>query len=103
LIESSGIVRRLLIGGSFVTNFVTNKAEPKDIDTVIVLLEDIDFDSLTSIQYTVTDRDALKRRFKGDYLDIIVVRDGTGRMQKAIEFFQTNRDDKQVGIVEVVF
>jgi len=40
----SGIVERLVIGGSF----VTSKSEPNDIDIVIVLSNDLDFDALYS-------------------------------------------------------
>jgi hypothetical protein len=95
--KTSGIVERIIVGGSF----VTAKPEPNDIDVVIILSSDVDFDTLTPSQYVVTDRDALRRVFKGGDLDVIVVRESTGRMQTAIEFFQTNRDNKEVGIVEV--
>ncbi|MCI0489605.1 MAG: hypothetical protein L0229_23700 [Blastocatellia bacterium] len=94
---ASGIVERIIIGGSF----VTARPKPNDIDLVIVVSQDTDFDSLTPSQYIIADRAALNRVFKGGHLDVIVVREGTGRMQTAIEFFQTNRDNKRVGIVEV--
>jgi len=48
-----------------------------------------------------TDRDALRRVFKGGDLDVIVVRDSTTQMKTALEFFQTNRDNKAVGAVEM--
>ena len=93
----SGIVERLVIGGSF----VTSKSEPNDIDIVIVLSHDLDFDALTPSQYAVTDRSALRRVFKTDALDIVTVRSGTAQMDLVLEFFQSKRDNKQVGVVEV--
>jgi hypothetical protein len=95
--KASGIVEKIIVGGSF----VTAKPDPNDIDLVIVLSKDIDFDTLAPSQYVITDRDALRRVFRGGDLDVIVVRESTKRMQTAIEFFQTNRDNKEVGIVEV--
>jgi hypothetical protein len=97
--KSSGIVERLFIGGSF----ITTKSKPNDIDLVIVISKDVDFDSLNPSQMVVADRASLSRVFKGGTFDVIVVRNGTGRMQTAIEFFQTNRDNKPIGIVEVTF
>jgi len=49
--KASGIVDRVVVGGSF----VTSKPEPNDIDVVIVLPNDLDFDALTPSQYAVTD------------------------------------------------
>lgn len=93
----SGIVDRLVVGGSF----VTAKPEPNDIDVVIILSIGLDFEALTARQYTVTDRRALRRVLKTEALDIITVRDGTTRMDLVLEFFQSKRDNKQVGVVEV--
>jgi len=95
--KRSGIVERLVVGGSF----VTSKPEPNDIDVVIVVDSDLDFDALTPSQYTVTDRRALRRVLKTEALDIITVRNGTTRMDLVLELFQSKRDNKQVGVVEV--
>lgn len=97
LARSSGIVDGVVVGGSF----VTSKAEPNDIDVVIVLSNDLDFDALTPIQYSVTDRSALRRVLKSGALDVVTVRSGTTQMDLMLEFFQSKRDNKQVGIVEV--
>jgi hypothetical protein len=93
----SGIVQRVIIGGSF----VTAKSVPNDVDAVIVIAKDVDIETLVQHQYIATDRDALRRVLKGDDFDVIVVREGTKRMQTIIEFFQSNRDNKPVGVVEV--
>jgi uncharacterized protein DUF6932 len=95
--QGSGIVDRLVIGGSF----VTSKPEPNDIDLVIILSKDVDFEVLTPSQYSVTDRRALRRVLKTEALDVITVRNGTSRMDLVLEFFQSKRDNKQVGVVEV--
>lgn len=95
--RSSGIVNRLVVGGSF----VTSTAEPNDIDVVIILSNDLDFEALTPSQFTVTDRRALRRVLKTEALDTITVRNGTTQMDLVLEFFQSKRDNKQVGVVEV--
>jgi hypothetical protein len=95
--KASGIVERIIVGGSF----VTAKPQPNDIDVVMVLSGDVDFTVLTPSQYAVTDRDTWRRVFRGDDLDVIVVRGSTGRRQTAVEFLQANRDNKKVGVVEV--
>ena len=93
----SGIVRRIILGGSF----ITAKRIPNDVDAVIIITKNIELDSLTQSQYIMADRDALRRVLKGDDFDVIVVREGTSSMQTIIEFFQSNRDNKPIGIVEV--
>jgi predicted nucleotidyltransferase len=86
LCRASEIVVKVFLGGSF----VSAKSDPNDIDIILVLSSDVDFNTLTAVQATVLDRDALRRVFRGSDLDVLVVREGTGRLQTAIEFFQTN-------------
>ena len=93
----SGIVKRIIIGGSF----VSAKPVPNDVDVVIVIAKDVEIETLAQSEYVVADRDALRRVLKGDDFDVIVVREETTRMQTIIEFFQSNRDNKPVGVVEV--
>jgi hypothetical protein len=93
----SGIVQRLILGGSF----VTAKTEPNDVDLIVVITKDLEIESLAQSQYVMADRDALQRVLKGDDFDVIIVREGARRMQTIIEFFQSNRDNKAVGVVEV--
>jgi len=50
----------------------------------------------------LVDRDAIRRRFRGGNLDVLPIRNGTRRMQEALEFFQYNRTAKPIGIVEVI-
>ncbi|MGA9767680.1 MAG: hypothetical protein WBV94_01470 [Blastocatellia bacterium] len=93
----SGIVKRVIIGGSF----VSAKPVPNDIDAVIVIAKDVEIETLAQSQHVVADRDALRRVLKGNDFDVIVVREETVRMQTIIEFFQSSRDNKPVGVVEV--
>ncbi|HST23291.1 MAG TPA: hypothetical protein VLR90_19360 [Blastocatellia bacterium] len=93
----SGVVKRIIIGGSF----VSAKPVPNDIDVVIVLAKDVEIETLAHNQHVVADRDALRRVLRGDDIDPKVVREETPGMQTIIEFFQSNRDNKAVGVVEV--
>jgi hypothetical protein len=97
LAKASGIAERIIIAGSF----VTAKLEPNDVDLVIVLAPEVEFGALTPSQYAVADRDALRRVLRGGGCDVIVARAGTKPLQAAIEFFQTNRNNKAVGVVEL--
>jgi uncharacterized protein DUF6932 len=91
----SGIVKQIIIGGSF----VSAKPVPNDVDIVIVIAKNAEIETLAQSQYVVADRDALRRVLKGDDFDVIIVREETTRMQTIIEFFQSNRDNKPVGVV----
>ncbi len=97
LARASGIAERLVIGGSF----VTGKAEPNDVDLVIMLAAEIDFDALTPSQYVVASRQAMRRVVRGHDYDVLMVRAGTSSVEPTLEFFQSTRSDKRVGLVEV--
>jgi hypothetical protein len=75
---------------------------PNDVDILIIFNEATDITQLRPNQLLLVDRDAIRRKFHGDDLDVLPVRNGTRRMQVALEFFQYNRDAKSVGIVEVI-
>ena len=96
--RTAGIVDRFIIAGSF----VTAKAVPNDVDILIIFNAATDITQLRLNQRLLVDRDAIRRRFRGDDLDVLPVRNGTRRMQAALEFFQYNRDAKPIGIVEVI-
>jgi len=97
--RDSGIVDRFIIAGSF----VTVKAVPNDVDILIIFNSTTDITQLTPNQRLLIDRGAIRRRFRGDDLDVLPIRNGTRRMQATLEFFQYNRNAKPVGIVEVIF
>ena len=93
--RESGIVERLIFGGSFVT--VT--AEPNDFDVMIVFGSDVDVMTLRPYQLDLIDDVRARRRFRGD---LFPVRSGTPRAEKLLAFFQKTRLGKVVGVVEVV-
>jgi hypothetical protein len=95
--KTAGIVSRIVVGGSY----VTANPEPNDIDLVVLFSIEGETRELRPIQYNVTRRSALRRVLGTEHLDVIVSRDGSQQAQRAVEFFQTNRDNKQVGVVEV--
>lgn len=94
---ASGIVARILVVGSF----ITAKPEPNDVDLVLVVVAELEFEELKPSQYAVTNRQALRRVVKGTDYDVAVARAGTAKAQEVLEFFQLNRRGKQIGIVEV--
>lgn len=95
--EVSGIVNRIIVGGSY----VTANPQPNDIDLVILLSEEVEPGELMPHQYNVTRRSALRRVLKGTDIDVVVARQGSTQAKIAVEFLQTNRDNKSVGVVEV--
>ncbi|MBI1925311.1 hypothetical protein HYR99_13800 [Candidatus Poribacteria bacterium] len=96
--RAAGVVDRFIIAGSF----VTAKAVPNDVDILIIFNTATNLTQLRPDQRLLVDRDAVRRRFRGDDLDVLPVRNSTQRMQAALEFFQYNRDAKLIGIVEVI-
>lgn len=92
--RQSGIVRRILIAGSY----VTSKAEPNDFDCLIVLDPAIVGTILVPFQYNLISRRQARRTFQGD---VVPALDGSASCVEYVEFFQTARDGNRVGIVEI--
>lgn len=90
----SGIVKKFLVAGSF----VTAKAEPNDFDCLLVIDNAIIESPLPPYQYNLVSRKSVRKLFKGD---IVPVLEGSDEMSEYFEFFQTTRSDEQVGIVEI--
>jgi len=80
---------------------VTSKMAPNDIDLVLILKADVRFEELLPNQYIVANRNGLRRVLKGDNFDVMIVRPDDEEFLDAVEFFQTNRNNKSVGIMEV--
>jgi hypothetical protein len=93
-VRSSGIVRRFIIAGSY----VTSKSEPNDFDCLLVLDPAIMEVSLAPFEYNVISQRIIRRRFKGD---IFTAFDHSEPLREYLAFFQTARDGQQVGIVEI--
>ncbi|MGI8978717.1 MAG: DUF6932 family protein [Pirellulaceae bacterium] len=86
--------RKILIGGSF----VSNKPEPDDIDCVIVFGPDVLDNLLRPFEYNVFSGRAVRRMYRIDAYPVV---DGTPEHSKWLEFFQKTREGVPVGIVEV--
>jgi predicted nucleotidyltransferase len=93
----SKIIRSILLDGSF----VTGKAEPNDIDLIIIVPADHDFlADLSPTTYNVLSKQRVHRRFG---FDILVAREGSVEYDRWAEFFQQVRlePDRQKGILRL--
>jgi len=93
----SGIVRALILNGSF----VTSKADPNDIDLLVVLPAGHDFRAdLGPSSYNVVDRKRVRRVFG---FDVFVVEDESADYAALTRFFQRVRLQPDVfkGILRV--
>jgi hypothetical protein len=92
--KRSGVVRRILVGGSF----VTSKAEPNDFDCILVIDPSIEQKELPPAQYNLVSRRMARRLFGGDVFPVF---DGSARYHELLELFQTARGGGRKGIVEI--
>lgn len=92
--RSSGIVTRILVGGSMVRMM----PEPNDFDCIVVLHATTQYDTLRPDQLQIADARRARSRYVGD---IFVAREGQRTLALYIDFFSRNRDGKLIGIVEV--
>jgi len=90
----SGIVKRIIIAGSF----VTAKPEPNDFDCIVVLDLSIEGRSLRPFEYNLVSRRMARRLFGGDVMPAL---DDSPALQQYLDFFQTTRDGQRMGIVEI--
>lgn len=91
---NSGIVKRLLVGGSF----VTAKSEPNDFDCVIVLDRSVFGRALRPFEYRLASKKLARRAFKGDAIPVV---EGTAAFRRHVEFFQSTRGGLRVGMVAI--
>ena len=83
--SAAQFLRSLLVDGSF----VTAKADPNDLDLVLVLPQGHDVSAdLSPAQYNLVSKIRVQRRFG---FDIVAVREGTLACDEAIAFFQQVR------------
>jgi hypothetical protein len=92
--RQSGIVKRFLVGGSY----VTSKPEPNDFDCIVVIDSAIYGQVLRPREYNLSSRPRARRIFHGD---VIPVFEGSPDFDKYITFFQVTRGRKRIGIVEI--
>src|SRR3972149_5777713 len=82
--RSSGIVRRIVVGGSF----VTAKPEPNDFDCIVVLDPSILEHGLRPMEYNVVSRRAARRVFGGDVIPVI---EDSRYFHEYLQLFQSTR------------
>ena len=83
--RASGIVRWLVVDGSF----VTASALPNDIDLVLVVAAEHDFAAdLNPTAYNVVSKRRVHRQYG---FDLLVARDGSVEHRRWVEFFQQER------------
>lgn len=93
----SGIVRSLVVNGSF----VTGKPAPNDIDLIVVVSGEHDFSAdLSPAQYNLLSKHRVRRRFG---FDLLVAREDSVEYRRWTEFFQQVRLEpgRQKGILRV--
>jgi hypothetical protein len=83
--RSSGLVRHVVIDGSF----VTAESKPNDIDLIVIIRADYDFGAdLLPSQYNVLSKTRVRKRFG---FDLVTVREDTSELDEAIAFFERVR------------
>jgi len=92
--RASGIVTKILIGGSM----VRATAEPNDFDCIVVLRAEAWYETLRPDQLQVADARIARSRYTGD---IFIAREGQNTLSFYIDFFSRNRDGKIIGMIEV--
>jgi hypothetical protein len=92
--RQSGIVKRFLVGGSF----VTSKPEPNDFDCILVLDPIIKGEVLRPMEYNLADHRMARRIFRGD---VISVFEGSIEFRTIMTLFQATRGGEHMGIVEI--
>ena len=95
---SSGMATFVIVDGSF----VTAKAEPNDVDLVLVLSAGHDLaQNLRPFEYNVLSRRMVRKRHG---FDLLVARAGSQELDEYIEFFQQVRGepDRRKGLLKVV-
>ena len=89
-LRRSGRFAALIVDGSF----VTSKSAPEDIDLVVTLRADHDWNAdLGPSDYLLVSRPVLRRRFG---FDVLLATDGGGDYERFVEFFSRVREDAAV-------
>ena len=97
-LRGTGMVHFVLVDGSF----VSAKAEPNDIDLVLVLPNSHDFTRVVRpFEYNVLSRRMVRKRFA---FDVLVAREDSAEFDEYVQFFQQVRGEpyRQKGILKVM-
>jgi hypothetical protein len=88
--KASGVVRAVIIDGSFVTDI----DNPGDVDIIVVSLPGDRLPAdLRPAEYNVLSKRHVRRRFG---LDLMIAQEAHPRLEKYIEFFSRVRDNPDV-------
>jgi hypothetical protein len=80
-------------------SYVTDKSDPNDIDLVIVLRSDHDYQAeLSPAEYNMLSKRRVRAKFP---FDILVAPDNSDLLREHLEFFQRTRDGRPKGILKV--
>jgi predicted nucleotidyltransferase len=96
--RSTGLIAALIVNGSF----VTGKDEPSDIDLVVVLRPDHDFQvELPPFQYNTLSKRRVRKRYR---FDVLLAREDSIEYEEYVRFFQQvkERPHRQKGILKVL-
>lgn len=96
-VRATRFVRAVILDGSF----VTDTDEPNDIDMIVVLKGDHDFDAeLRPFEYNVVSKRMVRKRFG---FDLFAVPEGSAALSEWVEFFSRVRDRPALtkGLVKV--
>ena len=89
--KQSALVLWVIIDGSF----VTAKDEPEDIDLIVVLKPDIDWEGLRPFEYNAVSKRMIKQLYR---FDAFAYPEESPRYPEMLEFFQRVNTEKNAGL-----
>lgn len=95
--RQTGIVKAIIVDGSF----ISAKPDPNDIDLIVVLERDHDFEmELRPMDYNVLSRKRVRRRYG---FDMFVEAEDSERYRERVGFFQQvkDSDDLTKGLLRI--
>ena len=96
---SAARARNVVVWVAVDGSYVTHKAEPGDIDLVVVVRADFDLaDQRLPVDYNLTSKRRVKQRYG---FDVLVANEGTTNLEDHLTFFQRTRDGRPKGILKV--
>jgi predicted nucleotidyltransferase len=96
-VRSAGVIAAVIVNGSF----VTSKDEPSDVDMLLVLHDDHDFDAdPRPFEYNLLSKRRVQRRFR---FDVLIAREGSEEYRRGLNFFHGVKGEPGLrkGVVKV--
>jgi predicted nucleotidyltransferase len=96
--RATGLVVAIIVDGSF----VTAKDEPSDIDLILILPPDHDYDAdPRPFEYNVLSKRRVRSRFR---FDVVTAREGSDEYHSSVNFFQgvRGRSGLRKGVIKVL-